>query len=138
MGDKRFEERLQRIAHRTRGGAQAELLAGVGEISEAKEAAEPVKPGSLVLAALGAGTGFAALKVIRDNVGLETLLATPPDALIELGRADPMVGAAGAVLGLCVLFLLTSFVRGRKAVKMLSFSGAAVGAAVSGAYLSMI
>ena len=137
MGDKIFEDRLRRIAERTHGGTQVELLAGVGEISQAKEAAEPVKKGSLVLAALGATTGFGAFKVLRDQVGIEAMMTLPPDVLIHLATSEPMIGAAAGVLALCAFLLLVSFLRGRKAVSMLSFTGAAIGAAASGAYLGM-
>ncbi|THH38374.1 hypothetical protein E4Z66_02040 [Aliishimia ponticola] len=139
MTDKRFEERLKRIAARTAQGAEVEMLAGVGETEVAVKAAAAVdKPrASLVLALAGAIVGFAAFRPLRDLVGIDALMTMPPETLLEIGTAQPMVGGAAIVLGLCALLSVFSLLRGRKAFKLMSFSWAALGAAFGGAIVSI-
>lgn len=139
MADKRFDDRLKRIADRTKHGHHAELLAGVGDVNTAKDEAENAatpKP-SLLLVALGAVIGFVVFRMFRDLVGLEALMAMPPEMLMEIVQSEPMIGATAGFLALIVFLALISFFRGRRAVKMLSFAGGAVGAIMGGVYAAM-
>ncbi len=139
MSDQRFSDRLKRIEARNAGGFHAELLAGVGEVAEAKKTAtshDPDRPkASLILAMLGAAVGFFAFQTMRDTLGIEALTTLQPGALLAIGRSDPLIGASFGVLGLCGLMALFSLLRGRKAFRMMSFSWAAVGAVVSSAFV---
>ena len=136
MTDKRFEDRLCRIAEKHKNGPQIEFLAGEGDADTARAAAAPPsRPApSLLLALLGAMAGLVALHFLHDQFGLELLLVMPPQMLAEIGVERPHLAAAAGLLALCALFTVTSFLRGRKAVRMLSFAGAATGAALGSAY----
>lgn len=139
MSNKAFDDRLKRIADRAKHGHQAEMLAGVGDVGTAKdEASSVVTPkASLVLVALGAVIGFVAFRMLRDLVGVEALLVMPPEMMLEIAQSEPMIGATASFLALLVVLALISFLRGRKAVKMLSFAGGAVGAVMGGVYAAL-
>lgn len=139
MGDKRFEERLKRIEARARSGAGVELLAGVGDIAETRASlgtasvAAQRHSASFLLILLGALTGYLSFDLLRDLVGLQTLVAIPPEDLLDFLRANPPVAAAATTLALCALTAIASFLHGRRAVRLMSFSCAALGAALGAA-----
>lgn len=136
MGDHRFDNRLKRIEARHKGKPAVELLAGVGDVNEAAEAAEGKPRASLILALIGSVVGVWALQVLKSQVGLESLLSYPPEMLLEIAMSEPMIGAAGGILALSALLAIFSLLRGRKAFRMMSFSWAAVGGALGGFVLS--
>ncbi len=129
MSDQRFSDRLKRIEARGRVGGPAELIAGVGDVTEAKEAVTGQSRGSIVLALFGALVGVWALHILKSQVGLNELLAYPPEMLLEIGTSEPLIGSAAAILSACLVLAVFSILRGRKSMKIMSFSLAAVGAA---------
>lgn len=134
MADRRFDDRLKRIAVRKRGGPHAELLAGVGDLSDARAAAGAQPPSaSFLLIILGALTGFLGFDILDDMLGLNALLAMTPSALFALAKIEPRIAVASGALGICAFMALYSFIRGRNAAGMMSFSFSAIGAALGGA-----
>lgn len=132
MSDHRFTDRLKRIETRQRSGAPVQILAGVGDVKEAEEAAEGKPRASLILALLGASAGVWSLQVLKNQVGLNGLLSYPPEMLLEIALAEPMIGAAAGLLVTSALLAVISFLKGRKAFKIMSFSWAALGGAIGG------
>lgn len=139
MGDRRFEDRVKRIQRRAKQGAGPQLLAGVGDVREAQSTAEAAsKPrASLLLALIGAVLGALACEVLHSHLGLEAFVTLPPDMLLEIMTTEPIIGTASAVLGICILLALISFVRGSRAAATMSFSWAALGGALAGAIVMM-
>lgn len=132
MGDKRFDDRIKRISVRHKNGPSVEMLAGVGDVNEAAEAVAGKPKASLILALIGGLVGVSALQTLKTHVGLGALTAYPPEMLLEIGMADPVIGASGVALTLCAALAVFSLLRGRKAFRMMSFSLAAMGGALGG------
>ena len=80
--------------------------------------------------------GYASYHTLSEFVGIETLLSTPPEALIEMGLADPKVGAAGAALAFCGALAFLSLFLGKRGLKARGFSWAAVVSVVTGAVVA--
>lgn len=132
MSNQRFDDRLKRIEKRQKRGAPVQILAGVGDVEEASEAAEGKPRASLILALLGAAAGLWSLQVLKNQVGLDGLFSYPLEMLIEIALAEPMIGAAAGLLLTSALLAIVSFLKGRKAFHIMSFSCAAVGGAIGG------
>lgn len=128
MSDHRFNDRLKRIQHRARSGAQPDILAGVGDVKQAREAARRA-PFPLWSMVLGSVTGFAALWHVLQQLGLAgvSALARAPDQALALAQDNPGLGAAGASLALIgVAFVLVLTLRRRGArVHAFAFTGVA-------------
>lgn len=128
MSDQRFNDRLKRIEKRARGGPKPEIMAGVGDVKQARKAAigEPFPFLSMVL---GAVSGFAALYSVQQQLGLsdlQALVAAPAEAVV-LAQENPVLGASGVCLALiCTVFLLALMVRGiGSRVHAFAFTGVA-------------
>jgi len=139
MMDKRFETRLKRIDARQKKGVGVELLAGVGDLREAKQSAvqaeEQQTSGAVIL--LGGGIGLAAVSVLSQLVGFDQIRALPPGMLLEIGLNEPMIGGAAAMLAICAFLTAWGVARGKRGRHMMSFGGAAVFTAVGSAALAM-
>ena len=142
MGDTRFEERLKRIEDRCASGAKSELLAGVSEVRAGhavprkavhRSGGRPVRSASFLLILLGALTGLVSFDMLHDLVDVPRFAALPPEEMLDVFRADPMVAAGASTLALCTLLAVTSFLLGRRSVRVMSFSGAALGSALGAA-----
>ncbi len=135
MCDQRFEDRLKRIEVRAGNGAKGELLAGVdetrGPVKARSVAALPAKrsasPGLILLGVLA---GYCSFNVLRSFDAPDVLVSLPPEDVLNLVRADPLAAAAAAMLLFSAVFSLASLLRGRQAVRMMSFSCASMGAAL--------
>lgn len=145
MCDKRFEERLKRIEARHRHGAPLDLLAGVGDVAESRAyaagnlatVAAPRASASIMLILLGALSGFLSYDILDRLVDLRALPLMPPEDLLALLQTNQAVAAAASVLGLCALMAVASFLSGRRAVRLMSFSASALGAAIGCALPSL-
>lgn len=139
MMDKRFEARLKRIDARQKKGGGVELLAGVGDVREAKESAVQATPqqtsGAVIL--LGGGIGLAAVSTLSQLVGFDQMRALPPGMLIEIGLNEPMIGGAAAMLAICAFLAAWGVARGKRGRHLMSFGGAAMISAFGSAALAM-
>ena len=138
--DKRFEDRLGRIETRARSGAKAELLAGVGDVRVAREnalAANPVSA-SLITTLAGAGLGVYCSIILQDVELPDSILVPSIDDLIALFSTYPIQMVAALIVIISVFLAVTSFVRGRRAARMLGFSCALIGAFAGGVITALM
>ena len=139
MADDRFAARLNRIQAKQKTpkkSAQPELLAGVGDVKHTRTTLKAQKTRLMPYIALGLVVGYGSYLTLNEFVGMETLLTTPPERLLELGLADPRVGAAGAALLFCATLAFLSLFLGKRGLKARGFSWAAVVSVVGGAVVA--
>lgn len=144
MCNTRFQERVKRIEARHLGGARAELVAGINETRAATTATAAALPAprgphaSLMLILLGAATGLLAARHVLATDWIGLARAMSPEIAAEFLRTQPVPSAAATFLSICALFALASLLRGRRAVRMMSFSVAALGAVFGTAIAPML
>jgi hypothetical protein len=110
VSDQRFTDRVKRIEKRAQRGQPVELMAGVGPIKSAREAAI-ARSYPLGMLILGAVSGFVALQQVRKHMELSgmTALFSAPQEAIALALANPMAAVSAgwlAFIGLPFVFAL--------------------------------
>ena len=127
MKDSRFNDRISRIQSKHSKGFQPEVLAGVGEVNEAKKAAaDGLRRPSLKLALVGVLIGLAAFALLNDIVGLREAAALAPNEMLAVAQSDPLVMFVSGLLVIFAFMGVIAILRGRKSVQMASFVWPAV------------
>lgn len=131
MSDQRFSDRLKRIEKRARGGPKADLMAGVGSIDDARQAAitESYPVLTMIVSAV---TGFAALYYLQKQIGVEALqaLLSTSDGAARLLQESPLLAASVGWLGLIGLALLAALVIRRIGASFRTFGFAGTAGAI--------
>lgn len=140
MSDQRFAARLQKIESKQKSPRKAEpqLLAGVGDVKATRTSLKSSRPRLLPYIALGLIVGYASYVTLNELVGLEALIATPPEAMVNLALSDPKIGAAGGALAFSGALAFLSLFLGKRGAKARGFAWAAVVSAVGGAMVASI